>query len=230
MAQVTVNTPPPHRTDPDSLVEALLYSVSHDLRSPLLTLSLAGELIAESLGDRLREEPSSSGVVALDALQHGTRDLERMLQALTTVSRARRRPLEPSRAPLRLLLGGHLVISDAGDLGSQLVGVDPIAVREIIDAVCGEDPTDIAVSLDDKYALLRLPLDPTLAEVRGTPLVVLAQSLQLHAGTLVETLAAAEVVLQRCGGYVDIAEDGVRLWLPLVNPHAPTSPEDGSSV
>jgi signal transduction histidine kinase len=224
MAQVTVNTPPPLPADPDSLVEALLYSVSHDLRSPLLTLSLAGELIAESLGDRLREEPSSSGVIALDALQHGTRDLERMLQALTSVSRARRRPLEQSRAPLRLLLGGHLVISDAGDLGSRQVGVDPIAIREIIDAVCGEDPAEIAVSLDDTYALLRLPLDASLAEVRGGPLVTLAQSLQLHAGTLVETLAAAEVVLVRCGGRAEIADDGVRLWLPLVQPSGSVDP------
>lgn len=214
MAQVIVNTPP-LPADPDSLVEALLYSVSHDLRSPLLTLSLAGELIAESLGDRLREEASSSGAVALDALQHGTRDLERMLQALTTVSRARRRPLEPSRAPLRLLLGGHVVLSDAGDLGSRVVAVDPIAVREIIDAVCGEDPADIAVSLDDTYAVLRLPLDASLAAVRGGPLVALAQSLQMHAGTLVETLAAAEVVLHRFGGGVEVAADGVHLWLPL---------------
>jgi len=214
MVQVSVNTPPPGPIDPDLLVEALLYSVSHDLRSPLLTLSLAGELIAESLGDRLREEPSSSGLVALDALQHGARDLERMLQALTSVSRARRRPLEPTRAPLRLLLGGHVVISDAGDLGSRLVSVDPVAVLEIIDAVCGEGPTEIQVSLTDGFAVLRLPLDESLAAVRGAPLVALAQSLQLHAGTLLETLAAAQVVLERTHGRVDIADEGVRLWLP----------------
>lgn len=214
MVQVSVNTPPPGPVDPDLLVEAFLYSVSHDLRSPLLTLSLAGELIAESLGDRLREEPSSSGLVALDALQHGARDLERMLQALTTVSRARRRPLEPGRAPLRLLLGGHVVISDAGDLGSRLVTVDPIATLEVIDAVCGEGPAEIQVSLTDGYAVLRLPLGESLATVRGAPLVGLAQSLQLHAGTLVETLAAAQVVLERTGGRMDIVDEGVRLWLP----------------
>lgn len=214
MARVTVNTPP-LPANADSLVDALLYSVSHDLRSPLLTLSLASELIADVLGDRLREEPSSTGAVALDALQHGTRDLERMLQALTTVSRARRRPLEPGRAPLRLLLGGHVVLSDAGDLGSQLVAVDPIAVREIIDAVCGEGPADIAVALDGTHAVLRLPLPPALAEVRGGPLEAIVQSLQLHAGTLVETLAGAEVVLHRCGGAVEVAGGGVYLWLPL---------------
>ncbi|RLT39863.1 MAG: hypothetical protein DWI58_12130 [Chloroflexi bacterium] len=96
MIQHATNAVAPGPVDPDLLVEALLYSVSHDLRSPLLTLSLAGELISESLGDRLRAEPSS-GIVALDALEHGARDLERMLQALAVVSRARRRPLRRTR-------------------------------------------------------------------------------------------------------------------------------------
>ncbi|MFA7248606.1 MAG: hypothetical protein WC273_03155 [Dehalococcoidia bacterium] len=213
-----MNEPPtepavPGPTDPDDLVEALLFSVSHDLRSPLLTLSLAGELISESLGDRLRAE-SSSGLVALDALQHGARDLERMLQALTVVSRARRRPLETSRSPLRLLLGGHVVISEAGDLGSRLVAVDPLAVREIIDAVCGEEPAEIHVSLSEAFALLRLPLDEALADVRGAPLVALAHSLQRHAGTLVEALGAAQVMLERSGGHIAIADEGVHVWLP----------------
>lgn len=214
MVPATVNTPDPGTVDPDLLLEALLYSVSHDLRSPLLTLSLAGELIAESLGARLREDPSNSGLVALDALQHGARDLERMLQALTAISRARRRPLEASGAPLRMLLGGHVVISDDGDLGGRLVSVDPIAVREIIDTVCGEEPTEIHVRLTDDFAVLRLPGPEALAEVRGAPLVTLVQSLQMHAGTLVESLAAAQVVTERLGGRVEVDGNGVQLWLP----------------
>lgn len=216
MVQSTVNTQAPGPVDPDLLVEALLYSISHDLRSPLLTLSLAGELIAESLGDRLREDPSNSGVVALDALQHGARDLERMLQSLALISRARRRPIEAGRAPLRLLLGGHVVISEDGDLGSRLVSVDPIAVREIIDTVCGDDPAEIHVRLTDEFAVLRLPSTDSLADVRGAPLVTLAQSLQMHAGTLVEALAAGQVVTERFGGRVEVDEHGVHLWLPRI--------------
>ena len=214
MVQPLVDASAPARLDPDAFVEALLYSVAHDLRSPLLTLSLAGELIAESLGPHFREE-SASGLVALDALQHGARDLERMLQALAAVSRARRRPLAPSLTPLRLLLGGHVVTSDAGDLGKQLVYVDPIAVRELIDAACGE-PARIQVSLSNTFAVLRFPLDASLAEVRGAPLIALAQSLQQHAGTLVETLAVGETMLERSEGRVGIDDDGVRLWLPRV--------------
>ena len=67
MVQLAADASAPGPVDPDLLVEALLYSVAHDLRSPLLTLSLAGELISESLGARLRDEPST-GLVALDAL------------------------------------------------------------------------------------------------------------------------------------------------------------------
>ncbi len=219
MIQPTTDAVAPRPVDPDVLVEALLYSVSHDLRSPLLTLSLAGELIAESLGDRLREEPSS-GLVALDALEHGARDLERMLQALATVSRARRRPLEPVHAHLRMLLGGHIVLSDAGDLGSRVVQVDPVAVREIIDAVCGDDPVEVQVQVLDAFVVLRLPTDAALDDVEGAPLVTLARSLQRHAGTLIETLAAAEVVMERCGGGLDITDGRVRLWLARSEPDA----------
>lgn len=139
-----------------------------------------------------------------------------MLQALTALSRARRRPLDPSRTPLRLLLGGHVVTSDAGDLGIQLVSVDPIAVRELIDVIGGEEPARIQASLAAGFVVLRFPLDASLAEVRGSPLIAIAQSLQQHAGTLVETLAAGEVMLGRSEGRVGIDHDGVRLWLPRV--------------
>lgn len=153
-----------------------------------------------------------------------------MLQALTSVSRARRRPLEPSRAPLRLLLGGHLVISDDVDLRSQLVSTDPIAVREILDAMCGDDPAEILVRLTDDYAVLRLPLDDALAEVRGAPLAALAGSLQMYSGTLVEALAAGQTVLERIGGRIVIEDDGVHLWLPLTAPANSVALEDGSDV
>ena len=140
--------------------------------------------------------------------------------ALAVVSRARRRPLETTYAPLRLLLGGHIVISDDGDLGNRLVGVDPIAVREIIDALVGDEPAELQVSLLDSYVVLRMPLDESLSEVRGGPLVAMAQSLQRYAGTPVETLAAGQVVLERFGGGLDITDAGVQLWLPRVQTKA----------
>ena len=51
--------------DADSLLSAFLRAVSHDLRSPLLTLSLSAELLRDSTGGDEREQ------VARDGMQHG---------------------------------------------------------------------------------------------------------------------------------------------------------------
>ena len=221
MVQSALDAPPVARVDSDALIDALLYTVAHDLRSPLLTLSLSGELLTDALADRLRAEPTGGAAIALDALRHGARDLERMLQALAIVSRARRRPLEPVRAPLRLLLGGHIVISDEGDLGSRLVAVDPLMVRELIDAICGEEPAKIDAAVTDRFAVLRLPLPRGFEDLRGAPLVALVESLQRYAGTAVEEMAAGQVIVERQGGTVNVDEAGVRIWLPRADASAP---------
>ncbi len=77
----------------DTLLGSFLRAVSHDLKSPLLTLSLSAELLGDVFPDDER------GRVAREALTHGLRDMERMLDAVTDVSRARRRVLQeqPSR-------------------------------------------------------------------------------------------------------------------------------------
>ena len=61
--------------------ESLLSTISHDLRSPLLTISLSAELLQDA-------RHVGSEDVALDALREGVRDLGRMLDAVTTLSRA----------------------------------------------------------------------------------------------------------------------------------------------
>ncbi len=214
MSQAAMDTPPTPMLGAEGLVTALLYSVSHDLRSPLLTLSLSAELIDESVGEVLRTDGSGRGTIALDALRHGARDLERMVQALASLSRAYRRELGVGRAALRLLLGGHLVISDEDELDTRLVLVDPISVREVIDACCGDDPAEIHVSLTPRHAILLLPSPPALGDLRGAPLLRLVEGLQRHAGGVLEALAAGQVMLERQGSALDLQEAGVRLWLP----------------
>lgn len=207
--------PPATSGDPQSLIDALLFSVSHDLRSPLLTLSLSADLLDDALGAHVRTEGSQTGAsVALDALRHGARDLERMLQALMQVSRARRRPLGTQRARLQLLLGGHVVLSDEGDLSRRIVAIDPLSVRELFDALSGDDPLEIRVSSTDGFVILDVAV-ASLPVMEPSPLDALAASLQAHAGTVVERLAVAQVLLERQGGALAAAGHGIRLWLPV---------------
>src|SRR5690242_19329112 len=80
--------------DADSLLSLFVRAVSHDLRSPLLTLSLSAGL--------LREEPSTEerDQVARDGMQHGIEELDRMLDAITAISRARSRVFAPQQITL----------------------------------------------------------------------------------------------------------------------------------
>jgi signal transduction histidine kinase len=202
----------PARDLPDDILDALLYSVSHDLRSPLLTLSLSGELIRESVRQDTRESASSS--VALDALKHGAQDLERMLHALTTISRARRRPLETRMVPLRMLLGGHVVISDA-DLERLLVRVDAGTVRELLDRLCGEEPAEIPLERTDTHVVFRVPARVELPPLERSPLLELSSSLHTYAGTVVEDLASLQVQLGRQSGVLEVTDGAVCVWLPI---------------
>ncbi len=202
-------------SDPQSLVDALLFSVSHDLRSPLLTLALSTDLIEEALRDQAAAEGESGTVaIALDALRHGAKDLERMLQALTAVSRARRRPLDHGIAPLQLLLGGHIVISE-DDLDRRSLAVDVIAVRECIDAVWGDQAVEVHVRVAGDMAVLTFPA--LTVDCDGSPLEALASSLRVFAGGEVQALAVGQVLIERMGGGVRCAAGRPVFWLPLAD-------------
>ena len=90
----------PASTDLVGAFDQCLHSVSHDLRSPLLTMSLGTELIADAV---VADDDRTA--LALDSLRSGAKDLERMLGAITLPSRARKRTLtdSPSRPWLRSL-------------------------------------------------------------------------------------------------------------------------------
>lgn len=192
------------------LVDALLFSVSHDLRSPLLGLTLSADLLREPAGSI----DGATRAIALDGLRSGARDIERMLQALTTLSRARRRVFEHDRAPLGLILGGHIVISEVEHLTSRVVAVDPMTVRELLDDVAGENPVEVQVSVQDGFVALSAPVNLDIPPFEGRPLEALASSLQTYAGGPVERLAAAQVVLDRQGASFAIEGGRLLVWLP----------------
>lgn len=203
------STPP--AMDPQTIVESLLYSVSHDLRSPLLTMSLSTDLIE----DALRSESGDASVaIALDALRHGAKDMERMLQALTVLSRAYRGAMVPVRAPLRIVLAGHLVISDASRLEGVLITVDPLIVREILDIVSGDGAVEVHVRLDEDFALIEVAA-PEMQEGATSPLAALIGSLTHGAGTSIEALAARQILVERQGGRVTSDGDRLCISLPL---------------
>ena len=192
------------------LLDSLLYAVSHDLRSPLLTMTLSAELLETALGDEARQ--SEAARVAFGSMQQGAQDLERMLQTITLLSRARRKQLEPAQAPLKLILGGYDVASDA-DLLSRVARIDPLQVREMLDAVAGAG--DLHVRATTEGARVDLEIAVPELEQGPSPLHAVAGSLKQYAGTSVEALAVGQILLERQGGAVRGEPGRVVISLPL---------------
>lgn len=95
----------------DELLGILLRAISHDLKSTPLTLSLNAELMADLL------PVGEHAQVARDGLTNGVREMERMLDAVTAISRARTRILAGHPVPLGDILSGHIVLSEEERLG-----------------------------------------------------------------------------------------------------------------
>ena len=210
MARVTTSSAATLAADADRLLDLLLYAVSHDLKSPLLTLSLSGELIAQALpdsGDRAR--------MALDGLKHGARDLERMLDAVTALSRARRQPLEEETVPLVESLAAHGALSEWEVPDGLALAVDRRVIGEALAMLAGDEPSDLVLKVDVDAAELSAPLPDGCPQCDGSPLEALLQSLTTYAGTAVEKLAALQTQLERQGGTVTVDDAGAHVRLPL---------------
>ena len=204
------------RVEHDTLLDSLLYSVAHDLKSPLLTLALASDLLVDAVG-----EPDDRARLALDSLKHGAKDLERMLDAVTAVSRAWRRPLEVVAVPLMPVLSGHVVTSghddpaDHDDLAGLVAAVDPHIVSELDTRLLVGQPGTLQLAVEGGVIRLDVPLADGWPEVDGTPLEALLGSLHTYAGTPVEPLAALQVLLERQGGGLAIEGRWASVRLPL---------------
>src|SRR5688572_11282808 len=187
----------------EALFDALLFAVSHDLKSPLLSISLGVELLdgaspAESaLDDRTR--------LAMDAVRRGSEDLTRQLDAVTVVSRARRRPLDATPVALATFLP-----KEAGIEGVR-VAVDARVVTEFVTAL---DGARSEVRVGDSAVRFALPWPASAPACEGPPLEALLTSLGTHAGTVVATLAALQVQLERQGGTIVIGEGWATALLP----------------
>jgi signal transduction histidine kinase len=197
------------RVEADELLGIFLRAISHDLKSPLLTLSLSAELLADMLpaGERAQ--------IVRDGLTDGVREMERMLDAVTAVSRARTRILNAHPVPLGDVLSGQIVLSEDEHLGQTFVAADARCMAELLAAVAGDRAAEVRLELRGTHAHLALMLPEPLATITESPLRALLSSLQQYAGTALAPLAAAQVQLERQGGSLDCADGRLLVRLPL---------------
>ncbi|MEZ4501454.1 MAG: hypothetical protein R3C39_02385 [Dehalococcoidia bacterium] len=192
----------------EALYDALLYVVSHDVKSPLVSITLGAELL---------ETASSGGEetarVALDAIRHGAKDLERQLEAVTVISRARRRPLDDTPRALGALLAEIAPLA-APALEGVTVAVDPRPITELL--AVSPDPATIEVDVRPSEVRLVLSLPEDTTDLEGSPLELLLGSLTVHAGGTITALAGLEAQLERQGGALQISGARMRLTLPRI--------------
>ena len=192
----------------ETLLASFLRSVSHDLRSPLLTLALSAELLSDTSPADEREQ------VAREAITHGLQDMERMLDAVTGVSRARRRILVDGPVPLATVLDGVRVTGDAPLPGAALT-IDARAVGEALRTL-GRD-VEVRLETQPESVVVSVALPEAIAGTEGSCVAALLGDLHVYAGTEVAALAVAEVVLARQGATLRCEDGCVRLWLPLAD-------------
>lgn len=177
------------------LLDSLFYAVSHDLRSPLLTVSLSAQLLEHALADT----EVNGAPEALGSLRAACDDLERMLAALNALSRASRRATDPIEVDCSSLCAG----APAGT-----VTLDEITAAELRTAI----PDTAVVLIEGGAALIRWPVD----DLEGSPLTALAGSLHTYAGGPAELLACLEIALERHGASLEVADAHVTVRLPLI--------------
>lgn len=185
------------------LLDSLFYSVSHDLRSPLLTVSLTAQVLEHTLG----EDVSQSTTEALNSLRAASTDLERMLATLNALSRATRRPIETTSLAL------NTIAPDAPDA--------PEDIAVLLDSATAADIAKLIAASEQSATIeqtsSRVTLDWAIANApeASSPLTALTASLQNYAGTVIEGLACIEIALNREGGSLQLSEGRVRVSLPL---------------
>ena len=166
--------------DAETLLGVLLESVSHDLRSPQLTLTLSAELLSQAAPE-LDARPG----VALEGLRHGAADVERMLATLATVAGARAQPEQEVVVSLPRALGRRAVRTVHGDLDSLMAAVSPL-LHELLRPLFGEASAELELAVDEGELLIAGPLADDCPECDGSPLVALLGSLATHAGSPIE--------------------------------------------
>lgn len=137
-----------------------------------------------------------------------------MLDAVTGVSRARRRILADGPVALATVLDGLRMTGDAPLMGAAL-SIDARAVGEVLRAL-GSD-VEVRLEMQPESVIVSVALPEGIVGTEGSCVAALLGDLHVYAGTPVAAFAVAEVVLARQGAMLRCEDGCVRLWLPLAD-------------
>ena len=193
------------------IIDPLLYAVAHDLKSPLLTLSLSADLL---LSDA---EPADHGQrIAVQGLTEGSKEIERMIDSLAVLSRAYRKSLDPGTTPLtELLVDFEGYLRGEPDIERFRVAVDGRVVRTLLEMLRDEQPDAIVIDVTATELRIEAPAPESEYGIGASPLQTLFGSLTAHAGTQVQTLAGVQVQLGRQAGSITFEDDRTIVRVPL---------------
>ena len=210
MPDVTAEPTPSLALDSATLLDVLLQSVSHDLRSPLLTLTLSADLLVQAAPDV--DERAS---VALEGLRHGAADIERIAYWMRLPpSPARAQPAREGVISLSHVLGGRSVRTEHGDIDPLMAAVSPLLLEELLRALFGESSGELELAVGEREVLIAGPLADDCPECDGSPLAALLGSLATYSGSPIESLATLQVRLERHGGAMTLYGRRASLRLP----------------
>jgi signal transduction histidine kinase len=185
------------------VIDPLLYAVSHDLKSPLLTLSLSADLL---LSDA---EPTDHGQrIAVQGLTEGSKEMERMIDSLAVLSRAYLKSLDPGTTPLtELLVDFEGYLRGEPDIERFRVAVDGRVVRTLLEMLRDEQPDAIVIDVTATELRIEAPAPESEYGIGASPLQTLFDSLTAHAGT--------QVQLGRQAGSITFEDDRTIVRVPL---------------
>lgn len=195
------------------VIDPLLYAVSHDLKSPLLTLSLSADLLTGGI------EPVDQGQrTGVQGLKHGTKEMERMLDAVAVLSRAYRKSLDATTTPLADVLAGYEgYLRGEPDIAQSRVAVDARVVRELLEVLSSEQPAEITIDVTAAELRIESPAPESEYGLAASPLETLFGSLTAHAATQVQTLSELQVQLARQDGAITFEDGRTVVRVPLTS-------------
>lgn len=117
-------------------LESFSYSISHDLRSPLLFMKGFAQMLEDRFGERLGEE----GLRMLHVIRDGGRNMDQMIVGLLAFSRAARQPLRLQPLDMSAIVRAVVAEAVAVHTGPQpaidiaplpSAAADPVVIRHV---------------------------------------------------------------------------------------------------